>query len=128
MKRLLLLCLLCLLVGGCFLWQSFPDNDPLTAGFGTLFKGFQIVGVKLDTAQAVAEVRWAIADPETGQDGGTADVIAYGITYLPLGEFSAQKYNDTVEYVFRDAVKCINNPDEVKPCKIPQSEPEPAPQ
>ncbi len=116
MKRLAIVLLFALLLGGCFLWQSFPDNDPLTAGLGKLYEGFRITSAEKDEAHGVVVIKWAIVDTDV-PDGSEPPAIAWGVVYLPYVTFVAQKYQETVEAAFREAVFCINRPEEEKPCK-----------
>lgn len=123
MKRLLLVCLLALAIGGCYLFASFPNNDPLTEGLGTLYRGFKIVSAEKNDTHGLAVIKWAIVDPDT-PDGCVSPVIANGIVFMPYATFLGQSLKETTEAAFREAVFCINSPKEDKPCKI-QSAPEP---
>lgn len=117
MKRLLILCILALAIGGCYLFASFPDNDPLTEGLGTLYRGFKIVSAEKDDSHGLAVIKWAIVDPDT-PDGCVSPVIANGIVFMPYATFLGQSLKETTEATFREAVFCINSPKEGKPCKI----------
>jgi hypothetical protein len=124
MKRLILSFVLLLALAGCFLFPSFPDNDPLTSGLSSLYASFQIVGADRD-AQGLIVIKWVITDPDTSVDGGPATAIAYGIAYLTARDYHGMKPVEVTEYAFRVAVLCINSPLEDKPCKIQGSEPAP---
>ena len=113
MTRLPAVFVLAFALGGCFLFPSFPDNDPLTEGLHYLWERFALTSVvQVSVQDENVTLKWAITD--------NGVVLADGVALIPLREFAKQTYEKTRQYAFREAVKCINHQEETKPCKTRQ--------